>query len=356
MNEVSKNKTCQENNKTGKIKISNFIEEIPKSVHTPYYVFWILICSILLTVMVNTSVSTEGLRLEFVLPSLIMAGAIWISISIVWSSKTLIVFSTQLSEISKSPEETYKWLCPFIEKIYSSRNLLLCGLITCIVLELLVGLYSRWLSIPYAWYNSTFSRIYFYFLWGIASFFAGAGLEVVIGTMIIPIKLSKENLRLSLHAYRKYGIRRVGNLYLKFSVIIACAACISISGVLVSPIKSALGVIVMYIVFSCISFLYFIATQWSLHSALVKEKAEILDDISEKLEQEINNLRIRENTSEDAEKRINTLLNLRKEIFSLSEWPFDASTVIRVLLSTLGPILVLLTNFWKFISQFLGFK
>ncbi len=336
------------------LSILNFIINLPATIHIPYYIFWISLLSLLLLLMVNFSKSIEGLRLEFVLPSLIMMGAAWLAISIAWSMNRLKEFCDRLAEFSKNPEATKKWLYPYIENIYSSKHLFMAGLLSSSLLVTLVAYYSNWLSSPIEWYSTIFSKILFFILWGIATFFVGAGISVVIGTMTIPVRISKEDLRLSLHSSKKFGIKRIGGLYLRFAVIISGATSISITGVLVSPIAKAPGLIMMYLLFSCLSFIYFIVTQWSLHKVLLSEKSSLLDDINIKMEHEIKSFREKADDTSELGQRINTLLNLRREILNLSEWPFDISTIIKALLSSLGPVLVIVTKFWDVIAKYLG--
>jgi hypothetical protein len=138
---------------------SCFLERPAKKVHLAYWVFWILAFSILLIIMVNTSNSMYGLQLEFVLPTLVLGGAAWLSIAIIWSTKEFAEFADNLGEITVSPQKTRDWFDDYIKKIYSTKELVISGFIGVIILVPVVGFYSQWLTSANNWYYSVFRFI-----------------------------------------------------------------------------------------------------------------------------------------------------------------------------------------------------
>jgi hypothetical protein len=316
----------------------------------PYYLWSIGVCAVLLIVMTPTAKSSRGWPLQFCLPTLVATGAAWLWIAIVWTYGALRTMAERIQEVTKTPASSRSWLNKWISTMYSLRILCLSGTIVGASLVLLVGLPSRWLTYPYLWYESAAARALFWVLWGLATWLAGAGLVIVIGTAAIPFRLTRDHLRLALQGHATYGIKRVGNLYFRFSLIISGAASVSVLGVVVSPMRHELGLVTLYLVFSLISLSYLVVTQLVLHRALVREKARLLDRIALALESDLDGLYNDEPTGNASMKAMDERLKIRREIAALSDWPFDPSKGIRALSASVGPVLVLVAKFWDVIS------
>jgi len=279
----------------------------------------------------------------------VIFGLTHIAIAIVWSAKKFEELLAVICEISEKPSETDRWLETLLKKIYSSKQLIIWGTITCPALFALVYFESKGFT---GWYSNNFSRYYFMFLWALAAFIGGAGINVVIRTMLIPNNLKNKKLRLSLFRNRMAGLRRVGMEYIGFSIIIILASLTCIVGVKVSPIRNHIGVNIMALVFTALAIYYFFITQMPIHRILVQEKEVILKNISDALEDKVNGISLHDPNVDGIQIKVKEFLDMRNEILSISEWSFrfPSISILLALLSSLLP--TILAQSWIQITEF----
>lgn len=332
------------------INTISMVFRVPDAIRMPFGIvsLWSLICIISCFIILFSSKSIYGHDLEVVLPLLITAGILWLIFGVTWSFAKIEAFSTETKEIIEKPDAFHEWLIHYSHKVYLSRIrvLTLIGIVTFISLFSCVVRYGGfWLTYPQPWYESSLPIMCFWILWITASFMAGIGIQVVLGTMVIVHRLSKQRFRISFHLNKEYGIGKVLNFFFSFAMVIAIALTIFLAGVYFSPIQNKLGLLLLSFIFSLLTIFYFFFPKWYLHNAVERDKIEILMVIAAHLESEVSQIRTTPKIDRDTVSRLDTLLSLRNEINAIGLKPIGLLTAIKGIISGLiYPTAVLVLN------------
>ena len=242
----------------------------------------------------------------------------------------------------------------YIDKVFSWKGHVFTGIIMCLGLVTLVYSRTNGFTSSHDWYGGKYGYWPFLFGWAITSYFIGGGLIIVLGTMMIPGRLAKEKIKLNMHSYKKSAIRSLSTTFIVFSVCIFVAALFAVAGVVGSPNKSDLGLILMYFGFLWISFVYAVWTQWGIHEILIKGKLVILDNLAEKFEEELDRIRKGFKPETNMEDRVNWILALRREVVSFPDWTLNPGNFSAIFIPSFSGTIALIVKFKNEILTLLG--
>ena len=243
-----------------------------------------------------------------------------------------------------------------IDRVFALKPHLLWGIVWCLGLGALIWFASEGYTQERPWYDGSAGHWPFVVNWGITSYVIGAGAQIVFGTMLVPQRLAREQIKLNLHSYKDSPIRRLSNIFIWQSLLIFGAALHAVFGVLSSPNTENIGFILMYCGFLWLSFLYFLVTQWGIHQTLIKGKLVILDRLAEKFEEELARIRRLEEFDPGTEDRANRILALRREVISFPDWTINLGNFSAIVMPSVSGTIGILYTYWDKVLMFLEIR
>lgn len=337
------------------LKPTTYIIKLPEMVRMDYWPFWILLgLASLVIVYAFSNSPADGAHNELFLPFIVIGAAVWVAVSINMCVNRLDRFLHEIDKLCCDPDGCRTRMKEYIDKVYSLKWHVVAGIIMCLAMTSLICLRTDGFSSAHEWYGGKYGYWPFLVSYIIMSFFVGAGFIAVVGTMLIPRRLSKEMIKINIHSYKKSGIRDMSTMFLKFSGLIFIAALFAVVGVILSPYPNDPGLILMYFGFLWISFMFFIWTQWGIHEVLVKGKLVILDRLTEKFEQELDRIRKGSKLEAGIEDQVNLIFALRREVISFPDWTINLGNLGGALTPSLSGSVAIFINFKREIFALFG--
>jgi len=317
--------------------------------------FWPLFgVVLLLAIFMTSSSSRDGLINELYLPAIVVGATVWMGITSNICLKKMERILRQIDQLCWNPEDCRARLKTYLDRVFSWEWHTAAGIVACLGMVALIYTRTNGFTSSHDWYDGKYSYYPFLIGWTITSFVIGAGFIIVVGTMMIPGKLAKEKVRLNLHSYKKSAIRDLSTTFIVLSVYIFGAAMFAVAGVVGSPHKSDIGLILMYFGYVWISFVYAIWTQWGIHEILIKGKLVILSTLRDKFDAGFDELQNGFGSESNMEDRLNRVLSFRREIVSFPDWTLNPANFGAIVIPSLSGTVALILKFKSEIAAFLG--
>lgn len=323
----------------------------------PYYLSWVLISQIMvIPLYVILKINEEEISYmgTFVLYALMMASSASLPI---WASKKLENFLPNLCHmVVNETEEVFLVYREKLQKIFSTENMMLCGLITAtaaVVGEYIIGLPMK----------STTLKIAFLVFDFIAMLMVGAGCYVLFMVAIVVDSLSqrkdssqvnsstpvdsplhKKQLQLDISIYQhpEASLLSIGRLLLQFALIAIAPYVFGFAGRYIGNWTWDCRVWIWYIFFAIGIILFFILPQIGIHRLMItKKRAEVsklADRIKDVAEKAI------EDPSQENISHLERLYALEKYVSGMKEWPFNIKALLTIITGLVLPVALMIID------------
>lgn len=333
---------------------TTYLITLPERLRLRHYLFWPLLGALLYLIFIKISrSSTDAFQTVYALHLIVVSAAAYMGITANVCARWLDGFLADIDQLCDDPEMARANLKEYVDRVFALKPHLLWGVVWCLGLGALIWFASAGYTQERPWYDGRFGHWPFVVNWAITSYVIGAGAQIVFGTMLVPRRLAREQIKLNLHAYKRSPIRRLSNIFIFQSLLIFGAALHAVFGVVSSPNTEHIGFILMYCGFLWLSFLYFLVTQWGIHQTLIKGKLVILDRLAEKFEEELARIRSREEFDAATEDRANRILALRREVVSFPDWTINPGNFSAIAMPSISGTIGIIYTFWDKVLMFL---
>ena len=169
-------------------------------------------------------------------------------------------------------------------------------------------------------------------------FFLGMGVWALLNVMLLPIALTKYNIRVSLNQLSGRGLQALGSAYFRMSLAITFTFMPLVVAAVISPVMNDTSILVWMAIGTLSIFGFFLLPQIGIHRIMSQEKNNRLLKFSHHLEEALERS-LKEPTSENMQ-RLRELFDLQNHLKNMNEWPFNVNTVWQLITALLIPVVL----------------
>lgn len=254
------------------------------------------------------------------------------------------------SAIDLPPKKIHKWYLNELRALFSTKGMVIYGIIT-VILTMGSFIYqTRWYTKPEIWWGTPTGDWVVTIVVSVLMFLLGMACYLIIQIARMVHQLPRLPLKMTIYQHPSASISAVGTVLQRFSIVcVITVGVVSITAVPLSPFRNEMGWLLIgwLTLTGCTVITFFIFPQYRLHVAMANAKANKIRALTKHLTRALEKA-IEEPTSQRIS-YVGELFELYQHLLGMPEWPFNARSFISLLSAVIIPILLSIVQ--HFISR-----